>query len=177
MKRIRFRFSPTKAKAAIHWILANHHDVDLHGLLKACYFADREHLNLYGRPIFGADYRAMRYGPVPVEIYEMVKGEPMWLAELNDDAYPWALSGFKLQLLKNSTPDLDVLSDTDFECLKSATKKSLSMKFDARTAATHGPDWQSANLGWMRYEDMIDESPRKDEVVAYLREAAPLMRM
>lgn len=45
-------------------------EVDLHAALNACYFADKSQLNEHLQPIFGATYRAMKYGPVPVEIYE-----------------------------------------------------------------------------------------------------------
>lgn len=177
MKPIRFKFSPEKARAAIHWMIAQDPGIDLHTLLKACYFADRKHLNERGRPIFGASYRAMKFGPVPVEIYEMAKGEALWLAELNADRFPWALEGYRLRLLDNENPDLDVLSETDLDDLNYGYKLSTAMTFNARTAATHGPDWQAANLGFMRYEDMLDDSPKKEDIVSYLREAAPFIRL
>lgn len=149
----------------------------MHTLLKACYFADKAHLNKHGRPIFGATYRAMKFGPVPIEIYEMAKGEPLWLAELDAAVYPWRLDGFRLRLLDNDEPNLDVLSDTDFEELSEGFTQSRSMTFNERTSATHGRDWLSANLGFMVYEDMIDESPDKGIIVEYLRENAGRIRI
>lgn len=178
MKTIRFKFSAGKALAAIHWMAAARPGVDLHAMLKACYFADKEHLNANGRPIFGATYKAMKYGPVPVEIYELAKGEPLWLAELGIDRTPWRTDGFRLSAESNSAPDMDVFSDTDVAALEHGFRKSLEMTFDARTAATHGRDWQAANLGTMAYEDMIEDgAPGKAQLVAYLREAAPIIRL
>lgn len=177
MKPIRFKFAPEKARAAIQWMLAQRPGIDLHALMKACYFADKKHLNEHGRPVFGATYRAMRFGPVPLEIYEMVKGEALWLADLGADSYPWRLEGYRLYLQKNDPPELDTLSESDMRALKYGFQKSITMSFNARTAATHGPDWQAANLGIMRYEDMIEESPEKPKKVAYLREAAPYIRI
>lgn len=177
MKPIRFRFSPAKARAAVHWMLQQRARLDLHAVLKACYFADREHLTEHGRPIFGALYRAMRFGPVPVEIYEMAKGDPMWLAELGAERYPWTMRGYTLEAVDNHGPDLDVLSASDIAALERGFERSSALTFNERTAATHGPDWQAAQLGWMRYEDMIDESPKKAELVAYLREAAPHIKL
>lgn len=177
MKVIRFKFSPAKAKAAIQWMLEQRQALDLHALLKACYFADKEHLNKYGRPIFGATYQAMKYGPVPLEIYEMAKGEPIWLAEMEEDQYPWQLNGYRLCMTPNARPNMDVLSETDLECLGLGFNQSVSMNFDARTAATHGRDWQAANLGLMRYEDMFDETPSNAERIDYLRETAPFIRL
>jgi len=49
--------------------------VDLHTLLKAAYFADRESLNRHARPVFGATRQAMTCGPVPLQLHEMLKEE------------------------------------------------------------------------------------------------------
>jgi len=62
MGNIRFKFSAQKARAALHWMLAKAGDIDLHAALKACYFADKAHLNKFHRPIFGATYKAMKFG-------------------------------------------------------------------------------------------------------------------
>lgn len=177
---LRFRFAPAKARAAVQWMLqeAQSAPLDLHTILKTCYFADKRHLNRWGRPIFGARYRAMRYGPVPVEIYEMLKGEPYWLPELGAERYPWRLVGFRVveEQGRNEPPDLDELSKSDLECLREAFAQARSMTFDQRTAATHGPDWQKAELGWMRYEDMIEpDNPRRDEILETLEEIADRM--
>lgn len=170
---LRFRFAPRKALAAIGWMLgkAAPAPLDLHTILKTCYFADRAHLNGYGRPIFGARYRAMRYGPVPVEIYEMLKGEPIWLVEAGTERVPWELRGYRVVRSGNVEPDLRVLSPSDREALDRAFELARTMTFDERTAASHGPDWQRAELGWMRYEDMIDEdNPRRAEILEDLEE-------
>jgi hypothetical protein len=119
----------------------------------------------------------MRFGPVPLEIYEMAKGEPMWLPELDSDRYSWILEGRRLKLVENFEPDVSVLSDTDLECLREGFDNSRSLTFTERTAATHGSDWQKAELGLMNYEDMIEDFPEKPELVAYLQENARFMRL
>lgn len=177
MAAIRFRFSPIKARAAVHWMLQRAPGSDLHTILKACYFADKAHLNAYDRPIFGAEYRAMRFGPVPIEIYEMAKGESYWLAELGANSYPWRLFGYAFQLTTNEQPDLSVLSETDMAELESGLERSRTLTFSERTAATHGADWQAAKLGIMRYEDMLEESPKKQERISYLRQMAPHIKL
>lgn len=174
---IRFRFSPAKVRAALLWMIERQPGIDLHTALKSCYFADRQHLNEHGRPVFGATYRAMRFGPVPLEIYEMAKGEPIWLAELGAERYPWTLNGYSLYRNGNEEPEMDVLSASDLEALTSGFERSRTMTFNERTAATHGDDWQAANLGLMSYEDMLDERPEKAEHVAYLHATAHRMRL
>jgi hypothetical protein len=177
-KPIRFRFAPVKALAAILWMLdRSGRTLDLHTILKTCYFADKAHLNQHGRPIFGASYRAMRFGPVPQEIYEMTKCEPIWLPELDGDSYPWALEGHWLRRTSNEHADFSSLSESDMEAIKLGFDLSQGTTFNERTAATHGPDWQAANMGVMRYEDMIEDSEFKEDTVAYLREAGRFIRL
>ncbi len=181
MSPIRFRFAPQKAAAAIHWIICRQPGIDLHTLLKTFYFADKDHLREHLRPVFGATYRAMRFGPVPLEVYEMAKGEQLWLAELGVDDLPWTLCGYRLNLADPSrndcAPAMDALSETDIEALAEAHERAKSMTFDQRTQATHQFDWQNADLGIMRYEDMLIGVDDYDQKVEYLRDMAPNMKL
>ena len=176
-KTIRFKFAPKKAYAAILWMISQRPNIDLHTMLKACYFADKKHLNEYGRPVFGATYKAMKFGPVPLEIYEMAKSEPLWLSELEVEVYPWTLNGYRLCLTNNEGPSEEDLAESDWEALAEGFEKSSSMNFNARTSATHGIDWQRANLGRMKYEDMFDDVVGSNEKIAYLKESAPFIRV
>ena len=178
-RSIVFIFAVDKARAALHAMVQGRASIDLHTVLKACYFADKAHLNANGRPIFGARYRAMRFGPVPLEIYEMAKGEPIWLAELGVAELPWLLHGYSLQANPaiNAQPDLGVFSASDHSALEQGIRTATGMTFDQRTAATHGADWQAAGLGMMRYEDMIEDGPDKAALVTELRESARYMRL
>ena len=172
-----FKFSADKGRAAIHWMVSQKHDLDLHAGLKACYFADKAHLNEYGRPIFGATYKAMKFGPVPLEIYEMMKGEAIWLIESGTMSFPWQLSGHRLVSTDNSQADLSPLSETDRAHLTRGLELSMDMSFSERTAATHGSDWQKARLGMIRYEDMIEEGPKKAALIEYLEANSRFMRL
>lgn len=178
---IRFRFRPQKALAAIHQMLFwaaedRRGPLDLHTVLNACYFADKEHLNQHWRPIFGATYRAMAYGPVPLEIYELLKGDPLWLAELGLDDVPWERKGYHFRLASNERPALDELSPSDLKALKEAFAKACGQTFNARTTASHDQAWERARLGLMRYEDMIEaDNPDREAILDALYEDAHLM--
>lgn len=177
MRSARYKFQPQKARAAIAWMLQQHGCLDLHTVLKACYFADKTHLNEHLKPIFGANYRAMRFGPVPLEIYEMAKCESLWLSELGDKTLPWYLDGFNLRYSGGNEVDLSSLSDENIRHLREAVDLSRSLTFTERTAATHGKDWQAANLGIMRYEDMIDDSDEKDGKLEFMRDTAAFTKL
>ncbi len=172
-----YKFSAEKAYAAIHWMVSQGVPVDLHAALKTCYFADKEHLNEHLRPIFGARYMAMKFGPVPIEIYEMMKGEGLWLWEVNSPVTPWRLDGYNLHRTANDEPDMTSFAESEIQQLNAGFQKSINMNFTARTAATHGRDWQSANGGMMSYEDMVDESPNKTEIVRTIKETAAHIKL
>lgn len=174
---VRYKFAPAKALAALHHMVSERNGIDLHAALKACYFADKLHLNRYQRPIFGATYRAMRFGPVPLEIYEIAKGEALWLAELGIEQLPWELRGYHLRLTGNSHVDMSEFSESDIECLLEGFAASVDMDFNERTAATHGPDWQKAKLGLMSYEDMLDDTPDKPHIIQDMQETARYVRL
>lgn len=176
MEKARYRFAADKALDAISYMASQSAELDLHTALKTCYFADKSHLNEHHQPIFGATYRAMKYGPVPLEIYEMIKGESLWLSELGIEGMPWILRGYKIYA--NRTNDsLGTFSDSELDHFQHAFTKSREMAFTARTAATHGPDWQAAEGGIMQYEDMIEDGDHKPGLVEYIRETARHTRL
>lgn len=172
-----YRFSTEKAFAAIHWMVGHGNPVDLHEALKACYFADKSHINEFFQPIWGATYKAMKYGPVPLEIYEMMKGEGIWLWEVGAEEMPWRLDGYRLSAKSNDKADMSAFSESEIEHLAAGFEKSTNMNFTSRTAATHGHDWQVANGGVMRYEDMIEDTPNRESIVRFIRESAPHVRL
>lgn len=177
---IRFRFNPRKAMQAIGWMLSETGaPLDFHTILKAVYFSDKEMLKTHGRPIFGAGYRAMNYGPVPLEVYEMLKCEPYWLSELGNDEYPWQRTGFRVARDpgRNAAPDTDDISEIELECLMRNFQKCRQMTFDQRTRETHGMDWVEGtrrDRGRMAYEDMIDpDLPGREELIEDLEAMGP----
>lgn len=177
---IQFRFNPLKALQAIKWMLADAGEaVDFHTLLKSFYFADKRMLNECGRPIFGASYRAMNYGPVPLEVYEMLKCEPYWLSELSQDDYPWDRLGYRvrLRLGQNDASITDDIAPKEMELLREAFSKCREMTFTQRTRETHGMDWVEGTRrsgGRMAYEDMIaHDHAGREELIEDLEVSGP----
>lgn len=177
MTRATYRFAPDKALAAIHYMASQTDTIDLHTALKACYFADKSHLNEYHQPIFGATYRAMKYGPVPLEIYEIIKGETLWMWELDLTNLPWRLDGYRIVNCEPAPQSLTMFSESEREHLVKGFEKSRMMNFTSRTAATHGPDWHAADGGIMRYEDMVEGGANREDVIEYIKETARHIRL
>ncbi|CAD5970647.1 hypothetical protein PCC9214_03789 [Planktothrix tepida] len=71
-----FDFNIEKGIESILYILElleNKVQPTIHRVSKFLYFADKEHLEKYGRFIFGDSYYAMKHGPVPSQIYDLLK--------------------------------------------------------------------------------------------------------
>ncbi|MBF2755206.1 MAG: DUF4065 domain-containing protein [Gammaproteobacteria bacterium AqS3] len=145
-------------------------------ILKTAYLADRRMLNEHQRPIFGAIYIGRSFGPVPWEIYEMLKGEPYWLSELQLKNYPWKLKGHHVELVGHMSAkrrkkilNPSSLTKDDMTAIKIEFRRCLNMNFSAKTRVTHQMDWVRGAMRpdeLMAYEDMIDDKhPHKEEII------------
>jgi hypothetical protein len=171
-------FRPRKALAAINLMLRlaredGRGEAGLHTLLKACYFADKAHLNAHRRPVFGATYRAMAYGPVPLEVYEMLKGEIYWLPEIGRDDYPWHQSGRHIVPTTGAVVDPSSLSRSEEAALRDGFARARYLIFNERTAESHDIAWQRARNGLMSYADMVEpDNPDREAILDALYEDA-----
>jgi uncharacterized phage-associated protein len=62
---ISFDFKPRKFASVVAYLAARRRGITKKELCKIIYFADKEHLLRYGRPITGDRYFALEQGPVP----------------------------------------------------------------------------------------------------------------
>jgi len=107
---IRFKYDSSKATQAILWLLHKHgRAMDKLKLVKLIFYADREHLSRFGRPIVGGSYVAMRHGPVSSELLDNVN----FAAE--GKGLPFQLVGTTVTAL--SSVNEDELSESDIQVL------------------------------------------------------------
>ncbi|HAG84687.1 MAG TPA: hypothetical protein DCL61_26935, partial [Cyanobacteria bacterium UBA12227] len=116
-----FEFNIDKGIDAILYIIQNGAKPTFHHISKVIYFADKEHLQKYGRLIFGDHYVAMKHGPVPSEIYEILKvtrGDKL-LSCTPNELVDKAKSSFsvkeKYKVNQLREANLDVFSESDLE--------------------------------------------------------------
>ena len=67
------QFDKVKTLNALLYVANRVQRKDFHKIFKVIYFADRQHLADWGRPITGDTYIAMDAGPVPSRLYDMLK--------------------------------------------------------------------------------------------------------
>jgi uncharacterized phage-associated protein len=135
--------------------------------LKIIYFADKDHLSKYGRMISNDTYIAMQHGPVPSNLYNLVKyyrGEfPIPLSSKFND-----LLEVKGNLLyPNRDCDLDYLSQSEIDCLDISIKQNGKLSFSDLKAKSHDSAYCSADQNdAMSFEEIIKTLDNSAEILA-----------
>src|SRR3990172_1296526 len=141
---IHFEQNEDKAIEVLAW-LANHQPgIDAFHVSKVLYYADKEHLNRYGRPILGDTYIRMEWGPVPSKVYNLVKhdADPSLLRKVAEAV---EVRGGWWHLHPLRKPNMEMFSQTDIKCLQNALKKYGTRNFGVLSRISHGElAWQSA---------------------------------
>ena len=147
-----FNFNIDKGIESILYIIGNGAQPTFHHVSKVLYFADKEHLEKYGRFICGDSYIAMKNGPVPSGVYDLLKlarGDlPSYFhppKEVEDkilDAFK-ILGRYGIDIKRNSNNDF--FSDSDKECINSSIKKYGNISFKQLTDLSHDKAWESAD--------------------------------
>lgn len=174
-KRIRFGFDPQKAIEVILYIANNLQIPDFHKISKVLYFADKSHLERYGRLICGDSYIAMKHGPVPSGVYDILKtvrGDGLWsdvICEKLD------MESFSVHEKKRVVPsrgaNTDLLSESDIECLSEAIGKYGTLEFSELTEASHDNAWKSVDQNdVIDIEEIVATLSHSDELLEHLRE-------
>lgn len=126
MRPIRFKFDPEKlVQTLAFFVFRGVTDLDTMKAVKLLYFADRDHLLKYGRPIVGDDCYCMKNGPIPTnalgQIQDALSAQPTGDHDASFDEvfdvdhasqYP------RFAMKPGKAPDLDVFSASDIEVLE-----------------------------------------------------------
>lgn len=146
---------------------------DIHKIFKILYFADMAHLFQYGRAITGDKYIAMKYGPVPSSIYDMVKivrGDSWYV--MDDLKAFFTVTNSSLNPLRDA--DMSYLSESDVNVLKDAVDKYKDIDFDEMTRLSHGfawkKTWDTSSNDEISVEDILRECKADEDYIQYIVE-------
>jgi uncharacterized phage-associated protein len=178
--RIRFKTNAHKALEVILWFANKRPGIDFHGILKLLFFADKHHLNEWGRPIVGDNYHALPYGPVAQTTYDLLKREPLALEFFRLEDFPFEVVGrYCVKPLREA--GLGKLSESDIEALECTWAEYGGMSFDELTKLSHRhPAYKNAELRGsqqMHYADFLEGDNASDEVIADLAASAHRIRI
>jgi hypothetical protein len=140
-------------------------------ILKAIYFADKEHLRRYGRQLFGDSYRAMKQGPVPSLAYDIIKwvrGDG-YFEFANPDPGSAIDIPDKYTILPKRKAHIDYLSKSEIECLDFALDLVSPLDFDALKTLSHDSAYNAVQQDEeMSLDSIINSLENCTEVMEYM---------
>lgn len=175
---IAYRINSRKILEAVVYVAAKSEERDYHHILKVLFYADKQHLQTYGRPVTGDAYKKMDCGPVGSKAYDFLKHSE-WLPSEEK-----TLAESALAQTGNKPPSVEakrdavlkVFSKSDIKCLDDAIVFCAKKSFDELCNLTHEEQaWKGAELnGPMDYRLFIDEATsKKDDLVNHIQETSP----
>src|SRR5262245_35010875 len=136
MTQIQFKFDEEKAVAAILYIASRIDSPTFLSIFKLMYLADKTSLERFGRFICGNNYAAMKNGPVPTEVYDMLRD--------GDNEHRGFTVVNNYHVLARTKPNLDMFSESDVECLDLVLENYGRLPVWHLIQLSHDTAWQRA---------------------------------
>lgn len=174
-KRSPFKFDPEKAVEVVLYIASRAPIRDIYHVLKLLYFADKAHLERYGRFICGDSYVAMKSGPVPSGTYDIIK-------DIRGDGIhsfaEHARHAFTLQDEHEVSPlrdaDTAFFSESDIECLDESIGKYGSLSGTELKNLSHDEAYKAADENdFIDVEQIARMFPGGEKLIQHLRDPYP----
>ncbi len=169
------RFDAEKAVEAILYIVSRISEPTLHKVAKVLYFADRKHIDRYGRFITGDQYVAMKNGPVPSATYDILKyirGDNVPCRFDHARALIFVHGRYNLSVDRDA--DTDYFSDSDIECLDESIAENGSLSFSELTKKSHDAVYDSADRDdFIKLDAFIAHSSSPDSLREYVSNPMP----
>jgi uncharacterized phage-associated protein len=170
-----FKLDIRKAIEAVIYVASKAPIPDIYHVGKAFYFADKDHLELYGRLICGDRYIAMEAGPVPSAVYDLIK-------DVRDHrnfsrVYRQALESFSVSKEDHMVkplrePKLDCLSESDIECLNRAIEQIGKLPFGELKELSHDGAYLKADRNDdISLTSIIDTLPSSESLKRHISDS------
>lgn len=173
-----FTFDKEATVAAMLFVAQRIDGLTMHKLAKILYFADKAHLERYGRLITGDQYVAMENGPVPSATYSLVKelGNAQESLFSIDEARQLEVvrQDGKHVIRALVQPDLDALSDSDLVCLNESIAQYGAYGFGKLSDLSHDAAWNATERNQlMRVEAIASTFANPEPLLKHLRNPHP----
>lgn len=156
-----FKLNKSKAIESLLFVSRRLEVADKHKVSKILYYADKAHLEKYGRLITGDQYTKMEYGPVPSWVYDLIK-ENAITPELLE------VQGFTIRPLR--VERREELSESDIECLLESIEEHGHKDFSQLKKESHDATWHSGTMNEkFSRTDFLQTFPDKEEIEDYLK--------
>jgi uncharacterized phage-associated protein len=141
------------------WLANRRPRIDIYHVVKCAFYADKYHVNKYGRPIAGDHYVADTYGPLGKAVYGLMNGDPFEILALGGNGDLPFTVGERWQVVATRDANSNRLSESDVEALEWAVRQYADMTFDELVDESHSEHaYLAAFGGTMRYEDLLNRA-------------------
>ena len=137
-----------KLTELVLFILGKTGGVDFYHAFKILYFAEMKHLAKWGSGIVPDEFCALKYGPVPTQLYDAVKelNHPcMILSEELSEVIQFAGEDAPNVLLPKREANLKYISKSEIEALEQSIDENESLTFGQLMRKSHDEAWEEAN--------------------------------
>jgi uncharacterized phage-associated protein len=178
----KYNISHDKAIEAIIWLSNKQPGIDIYHIVKIIFFADKMHLNRYGRPLIGDTYIKMEYGPVPSAIKDLITRD-MWLSPRQIEKISTAINidrNNHYSATPNRDADLSYFSKSDLNCLSESFENYKNSTFDELYTITHQERCyiEADEKGPIDYTLMVDlDNPNRDAIINHISETSQYIQM
>ena len=166
------KFEQEKLIEVVLYILNMVKGLDFYHVFKILYFAEEEHLKLWGNRITDDDFVHMDYGPVPTHLYGAVKDRKEYepnLTSLFQNAITFAKEDAQNVLIAKRNSNPDYLSKSDIECIDKSIKENANLTFDQLCEKSHDSAYNSvSNLCIITPLVMAKAAGANDDMIDYI---------
>lgn len=164
----RFDVSYTKLIEAMDVIAKAWPGVTHYFMGKSLFYADREHVLDFGRPITGATYKALVNGPLPQEAIDLAKGTgyaPPHQFEARDNRLAISRCGQTYEVRSRGLDSYEHLSVAEIEYLQSAVERVKEIGGDHLGNKAHFEavaDDTHHDIAWMKARELPGDANTMD---------------
>ena len=167
---IKYKVNSEKAIETIVLLSTLKPGVDLYHMAKTVFYAEKYHINRYGRPIIGDEYICGKDGPFPSKIRDLVHSKDPYLTSENLEAIHKAINVSRGKekdfpiIDSKRNPNMDLFSESDIECLIDAFKEIMPLSFSELREQTHKEKayYKSARNKGIDYHLLVDDEDGND---------------
>lgn len=168
---LKFNFNKDKAVNSILYITHRMGQCDILKVFKILYFADRMHLVRFGWPILGDTYIAMKDGPVPSRVYDIIKivrGDSIYI---DDSLFNFfEVLPDKYTIISKINANVDYFSESELECLDLSIEENHRLSYSQLSKKSHDIAWERAERNTdIKIEDMAQAGGANKEVIEYIK--------
>ena len=141
-------YDSKKLTELVLFILGKTGGVDFYHAFKILYFAEMKHLAKWGSVIVPDEFCALKYGPVPTQLYDAVKelNHPRKiLSEELSEVIQFAGEDAPNVLLPKREANLKYISKSEIEALEQSIEENESLTFGQLMRKSHDEAWEEAN--------------------------------